>query len=270
MNPPAGSNCVVINSSNGTHPAIIETCGYTTTITNFVASTSSSPNYLVAVNDVPSSFYGYNDQGLGLCNFIPAGSVYQGKGQNPNKITNYDNNHIVKSNAGKVNFVQVNMTASANLEFKITGEEFGHEYFAVYCSSTQGQLGTLNSYSNKFSTWLALSLPKDGTCDYVSFTPYTYLNGPAPAADWCPHTAILVNFQVTCTPPTTVALNTPIDTYSVSSGGSNTSSNNNTIIAVVSVVVGAILLGAVGAYAYFASAAAKAAEAAPLATGVNV
>ena len=265
-------NCMSVKSTAGTHSASVETCGYTTTMTATVASSSSAPNPLVSVNDVPSSKYGYMDQGLGLCSYIPVGSLpYQGKAQNPYKITNYDNNHIDASYHNKVNFIQVHVTTAPNVEFNVTGDEgFGNEYFAVYCSSKKGALGKLNSNSSNFNTWLSLSLPLDGTFDYASFTPYTYING-APN-NYCAHTAILVNFKVPCTAQAPISLNTPADpaTTSASSDGSKTSNNNNTtMIAVICVVVGVAVLGSVAAYAFFVSSAAKAVEIIPAAASAT-
>ena len=80
------------------------------------------------------------DQRLGLCSYIPVGSLpYQGKAQNPYKITNYDNNHVDASYHNKINFIQVHVAATPNVEFNVTGDEgFGNQFFAAYCSSTKG------------------------------------------------------------------------------------------------------------------------------------
>ena len=176
-----------------------------TDATSGVESASpTNPNFLVAVNDVPSSTYGYHDQGLGLCNYIAPGSLaaYPNNKQNPNKITNYDNNHQLAPGATpvySVNFIQVNITANPSMQFMVTGDEFGNEFFAFYCSSTPGRLGTTASNRvygpTSFDIWITPTLPTSG-CEYVSVTPYTQVNGSP--STYCPHTAILVNFKIPC------------------------------------------------------------------------
>ena len=149
---------------------------------------------MVYVNDSPSTVYGNNDHGLGLCRYIAPGSLPRDNAkQSPYQITNYDNN--LGSTPGQVNFIQIDTTNQPTLEFSVTGnEEFGEEYFGVYCSGIKGVMGTKTKVLSTFNSWLSLNLPS--TCTYVSFTPYTHTLG-APST-YCVHTAILVNVRVPC------------------------------------------------------------------------
>ena len=151
---------------------------------------------MVYVNDLPSAVYGNNDHGLGLCHYIAPGSLtYTNQLQSPYKITNYDDN-LNSTPKNEINFIQVDTTNQPNLEFSITGNEFDNEFFAVYCSTKKGVLGTQLKTSNSFGTWLSLNLPS--TCTYVSFTPYTKVTGAPNLTTYCAHTAILVNIRDPC------------------------------------------------------------------------
>ena len=194
-------NCYTLTSTGGSHPASIQTCGYTTSSTALL--TLGTPNPIVYVNNAPTVTYGDKDQGLGLCNYIPAGSLpYTNQQQSPYKITNYDNNHINPIYLNEINFIQIDTSTAPTLQYNITGNQFGNEYFAVFCSPIKGVLGTLNQYSSSFGTWLSLTLPSTG-CRYVGFTPYTHKVGSSNNPSiYCAHTAILVNIRVPCTTTT--------------------------------------------------------------------
>jgi hypothetical protein len=129
-----------------------------------------------------------------------------------------------------------------------------------------------SNYSNSFFTVGSAA----ALCPYISFTPYTKLTGGANLDLYCPHAAILVNFEVFCagsTPPvftpvgqvTTQALITRTDAESdaplhlVPRILSDASFSDKTAspITLLSFIVGLIVCVLIGAFVFYRQSASK-------------